>query len=558
MPRDDCRRPSRPRPGGRARRRRRLALQRRLRAWVPVWVPHRPARSRRSSSSSSAAAREAPRPPRRRVPPGPEDADLGFGEIVEDERRDPVRAARPPAPSGAAAGSAGSSAPASRRSSSSSRSRSDRGATWQAPSRRTTAHDGGGALHVRGVAHRGAARADPLRRRLRLHRRRQRHARHRVPRRAARLSRPDDLPRALRPGVRGRPARRPADGGRARRARPRGGPPRRGAPRGRDRVPRPPGGGAAGAATRARRRERARRILRTAFAERLSERNVIRAAYALPDELPGRRRARPTAGRRALPVSSPAAASSRAADERDARGPSCSPRTDVPSAFASMTTPLALRLERAARDEERRADTTAPVVELRQGRRPARGRPTRSRGRRPARPRRRALRPPASASPSASSARSSLRERGLPLVDPCPHREGVRERVARGRGLLARPLELVVAFPATGLERREPRSRPFDVRVRGRDRSVGVGAAPVEILALERNPLERLPHARPPARGSRRPRSSSVAHDLELVRDLRVAPLELAAWARASAGTATRRILSVGRDRPTAVRRLAA
>ena len=150
-----------------------------------------------------------------------------------------------------------------------------------------------------------------------------------------------------------------------------------------------------------------------------------------------------------------------------------------------------------------------------------------------------------------------VRERGLPLVDPCPHRESVRERIARGRGLLARPLELVVAFPATGLERCDPRSRPFDVRVRGRDRSVGVGAAPVEILALERHPLERLPHAaRPPA--DRADPLFEVAHDLELVRDLRVTPLELRGVGEGIGWHGHRRIVSVGRDRPTAVRRLAA
>jgi hypothetical protein len=49
-----------------------------------------------------------------------------------------------------------------------------------------------------------------------------------------------------------------------------------------------------------------------------------------------------------------------------------------------------------------------------------------------------------------------------------------------------------------------------------------------------------------------------VPHDLELVRDLRVPPLELCSVGDGIGWHGHGRILAVGRDRPTAVRRLAA
>ena len=64
-----------------------------VRAWVPVWVPilvllaaevEFVVRGRREEQQSSG-----------RIPPGPEDADLGFGELVEDE--DGLRFVPPPA-----------------------------------------------------------------------------------------------------------------------------------------------------------------------------------------------------------------------------------------------------------------------------------------------------------------------------------------------------------------------------------------------------------------------------------------------------------------------------
>lgn len=65
-----------------------------VRAWTPVWVPIVLLLAAETEFVFR-GRREAPRPATSRVPPGPEDADLGFGEIVEDE--DGVRFLPPPA-----------------------------------------------------------------------------------------------------------------------------------------------------------------------------------------------------------------------------------------------------------------------------------------------------------------------------------------------------------------------------------------------------------------------------------------------------------------------------
>ncbi len=80
-------------------------------------------------------------------------------------------------------------------------------------------------LHVGGGGHREAPRHGALRRAVRLHRRRERHAGDRIPAGGDRVSRPEHLPCAARP-ARER-ARRRAGGGGTRRARARGDPPRR-------------------------------------------------------------------------------------------------------------------------------------------------------------------------------------------------------------------------------------------------------------------------------------------------------------------------------------------
>jgi hypothetical protein len=55
-----------------------------LRAWVPFWVPFVVLLG--TEAEFVLRARNEPRrPPQRRHVPGPEDADLGFGELVEDE-----------------------------------------------------------------------------------------------------------------------------------------------------------------------------------------------------------------------------------------------------------------------------------------------------------------------------------------------------------------------------------------------------------------------------------------------------------------------------------------
>lgn len=55
-----------------------------VRAWVPIWVPVVLLLGAEIEFVLR-GRREPPRPAGSRVPPGPEDADLGFGEIVEDE-----------------------------------------------------------------------------------------------------------------------------------------------------------------------------------------------------------------------------------------------------------------------------------------------------------------------------------------------------------------------------------------------------------------------------------------------------------------------------------------
>jgi len=64
-----------------------------VRAWVPVWVPIALLLAAEVEFVVR-GRREAPRQRSARVPPGPEDADLGFGELVEDEHG--VRLLPPP------------------------------------------------------------------------------------------------------------------------------------------------------------------------------------------------------------------------------------------------------------------------------------------------------------------------------------------------------------------------------------------------------------------------------------------------------------------------------
>jgi len=65
-----------------------------LRAWIPVWLPIVVLLAAEAEFVLR-GRREHPRQAVRRAPPGPEDADLGFGELVEDE--DGIRFLPPPA-----------------------------------------------------------------------------------------------------------------------------------------------------------------------------------------------------------------------------------------------------------------------------------------------------------------------------------------------------------------------------------------------------------------------------------------------------------------------------
>ena len=65
-----------------------------VRAWVPVWIPVVLLLAAEIEFVLR-GRREAQRPATPRVPPGPEDADLGFGELVEDEHG--IRLLPPPA-----------------------------------------------------------------------------------------------------------------------------------------------------------------------------------------------------------------------------------------------------------------------------------------------------------------------------------------------------------------------------------------------------------------------------------------------------------------------------
>jgi hypothetical protein len=65
-----------------------------VRAWVPVWAPIAVLLAAEIEFVIR-GRRDEPRPAATRIPPGPEDADLGFGELVEDE--DGIRFVPPPA-----------------------------------------------------------------------------------------------------------------------------------------------------------------------------------------------------------------------------------------------------------------------------------------------------------------------------------------------------------------------------------------------------------------------------------------------------------------------------
>jgi len=65
-----------------------------VRAWVPVWIPILVLLAAEIEFVLR-GRREGPRASGPRVPPGPEDADLGFGELVEDEEG--IRLLPPPA-----------------------------------------------------------------------------------------------------------------------------------------------------------------------------------------------------------------------------------------------------------------------------------------------------------------------------------------------------------------------------------------------------------------------------------------------------------------------------
>jgi hypothetical protein len=65
-----------------------------LRAWIPVWLPIVVLFAAEVEFVLRGRT-ERPRQGSRRAPPGPEDADLGFGELVEDE--DGIRFLPPPA-----------------------------------------------------------------------------------------------------------------------------------------------------------------------------------------------------------------------------------------------------------------------------------------------------------------------------------------------------------------------------------------------------------------------------------------------------------------------------
>ena len=351
------------RPGGRARRRPRLALQRRRpRLGTDLGADRRPARG--------GARVRLPRPARgaasapRRIPPGPEDADLGFGELVEDETGPlppaarPPRAARPPARLGSGRGVAG-------RSSSSPRPERPR-ATW--PASRTRGTDTTrSALHVRGSRIAATPGADPLRRA------------------ATPSPAPAATPSASRSRVPGSPTstRRSA----ARSTTWRRGGDRRGDQRTADALVVLAheavhlGGERREGVTECLALQEAgplalrlglpeataRRILRTALAERLSERNVIRAAYALPAKLPRRGRARPQRPRTRASPSSPSAASSRRRTRATLGRPELLAEHGRAERVRLDDDALPLRLERAAHDEQRGANAAPPVVELGQG-----------------------------------------------------------------------------------------------------------------------------------------------------------------------------------------------
>src|SRR6188472_4525840 len=72
----------------------RATVQADFRAWVPIWVPIVLLLAAELEFVFR-GRREAPRPAPSRIPPGPEDADLGFGEVVVDD--DGIRFLPPPA-----------------------------------------------------------------------------------------------------------------------------------------------------------------------------------------------------------------------------------------------------------------------------------------------------------------------------------------------------------------------------------------------------------------------------------------------------------------------------
>ena len=135
----------------------------------------------------------------------------------------------------------------------------------------------------------------------------------------------------------------------------------------------------------------------------------------------------------------------------------------------------------------------------------------------------------------------------------------IGECLARGRVLLARPLELVGGAPPARLERREAGGSAFELRGGRLDGGVRVPTATRDLLARERNPLQRLPDER-----GARPYSAYAllerADGLDLPRELLVAALELGGMGENRVGRCGCHvhILSAGPTMPTPVRRLAA
>jgi hypothetical protein len=182
-----------------------------------------------------------------------------------------------------------------------------------------------------------------------------------------------------------------------------------------------------------------------------------------------------------------------ASDESDAGCPELLAEDGGTELVGLDDDPLALRLERAPGHEQRGPYLAAPVVELLERRTRLAASTVRESPETA-----QVGRDPLGGARELSHLPVQLRlvrtEGRIQLVDSLLPRERVRQRLLGGRRLLAGPVQLVVAAPPARLESGETRRGPVEVGARNGGIVLGLTATTLDVLELERQALERVPH----------------------------------------------------------------